>query len=202
MYRNTIIFYVLVVWFIFVGVTSYLKLVKTTIPMHSENFSINPTTYKISPSQKLVAFSIPNNKEVSDAVSIVIFDYQKNIFKAIHNTAFPSWDMESDFQWVGDKYLFYMSYCGTACRGLVLLDTSTGVADKTNISYPPFPGEKEKTYIRDWTGNRFEIAGLVTNIYTETRHGVDYMVFTLENYQREYIGEKIMIFANNALIPI
>jgi len=136
------------------------------------------TSIGLSSSQKQAAFFyLLTPKTSTDNIALTIFNLRNNMFKEVYRTSHASWDIRSDLHWLGDNYVFFLRYCGTACQGITLLDLNTGKTKNAVLSYPSFPNQPVKTHFKDWYGQEFVMNGLVSNISSEQA----YLIFQLEN---------------------
>ena len=158
---------------------------------------------EMSPSQKQVAFSYdPNETEElkESELSIMIFDLDSKKVKEIFYTAFPSWDIAGNPDWLGNNHLVFVRHCGTSCQGLTLLNIQTGELQNATLSYmSSFSDRPAYTHFEDWFSNHFEIDGFVKQISTEFVGGKYYLVFDMQTETGEEINPKRFLFLENNL---
>ncbi len=146
---------------------------------------------ELSPSQQQVAFSYfiePGGS--ADKIALMIFDLHNGKFKQVYQTNFGSWDITSDLHWLGDKYIFFLRHCGTACQGITLLDIKSGKTKNAVLTYPSFPDQQARTYFKDWHGQEFVMDGFVRSINSEMSARSYYLIFTMEDHQGNFLGKK------------
>lgn len=102
--------------------------------------------------------------------------------------------------WLGNNYVFFTTYCGTACKGLYLIDIRNKETLLTTLSYI-FSYEKGAydTHLRDWFGQEFVFEGIVEEIRSETVGDNVYLIFKMKNNQGHYLYEKQFLFTGNSL---
>jgi hypothetical protein len=125
------------------------------------------------------------------AISLLGFDRK---ISEIFSTEFPSWDITSDIQWLGENYLFFSRHCGTACQGLSLLDVSTGKIKNATLSYQSFPDQPLFTHFEDWFGNQFHWEGSLKQIETTSKGANNYLVFVIQDGSSENLREEKVMF--------
>jgi len=157
----------------------------------------------LSPSQQQVAFSYdPNETDESkeDELSLMILDLVNKSTKEIFHTTFPSWDVTSKPQWLGDKYIFFLRHCGTGCQGVTLLNIETGQTKNAVLSYPSFPAQQAVTYFEDWFGQTYQFKDFVQNMHSEMIAGKFYLIFDLMDKKGMESGQKKFLFTGKSLI--
>ena len=115
------------------------------------------------------------------------------------DTSNASWDVKSRLHWLGNNNVFFLRYCGTSCQGVALLSLESNQTIYATLSYTSFPDQPEKTHFRDWFGQEFNFDGLVSNLSSETEDNSHYLVFMLEDYDGNSLGEKRLLFVDNSL---
>lgn len=153
-------------------------------------------SFILSPSHNQVAFTYYPDEPEDQVLSVVLLDVGTRSTEEIFHTIFPSWDVTSNPQWLGNDHLFFLRHCGTACQGLTLLDNETGKTKNAVLSYPSFPDQPEITYLTDWLGNEYKMNGLVGRVMSETENSKSYLIFSLENKDGEQIGQKRILFSS------
>lgn len=104
-----------------------------------------------------------------------------------------------DPHWLGNNYVFFTSYCGTACRGLMLLDVRSGQRWTGVLSYLNVEHGNRKTLFHDWFDKDFEFPGFIKKIHGKFEENIPYLVFDLENEKGVEIGQKRFLFTGYAL---
>src|SRR3989338_7039198 len=166
-------------------------------------FNAKPlVSIEFSPSHDRIAFFYKSGDETSDDISLVIFNIKEEKTKEIYHTSHASWDIKSTLHWLGDNYIFFLRYCGTSCQGISLLSLKTGHISNAVLSYQSLPNLPEKTYFKDWFGQKFEIDGLVERVKSETKKNRHYIVFMLNDYKGDIIGKYKFLFNGKALIGV
>lgn len=149
---------------------------------------------ELSPTQKQTAFLYHPDETSYENASLVIFDTQTRTFEEVYYTSQSFRDVTSDLHWLGDNYIFFRRYCGTACQGVTLLDLNTGKTKNAVLSYPSFPNQPTKTHFKDWYGQEFVMNGLVSNISSEAENNLYYLIFTLEDYHGNFLAEEKFLY--------
>jgi len=147
-----------------------------------------------APSGRLVGFFLHPNKDTTEEASLIIFDLWRNTSQKVYNTNFASWDVVGNLHWLDDDNIFFLRHCGTACRGITLLNLESRQITNAVLSYPPFPNQPVTTHFKDWFGQEFDFDGLVANVYSETKGKNTYLVFTLEDYIGNSLGDVRLFF--------
>lgn len=113
---------------------------------------------------------------------------------------FTGEERTGDPHWLGNNYVFFTTYCGTACRGLYLVDTRNketwlAVLDHT-FSYKK---DVYDTHFKDWFGQEFVSEGLIDEIKSEMVDDKAYLIFKMKNNQGDFTYEKRFLFTGGEL---
>ncbi|MBI2017987.1 hypothetical protein HYS92_02965 [Candidatus Daviesbacteria bacterium] len=106
---------------------------------------------------------------------------------------------ESKPQWLDDDHIFFTSYCGTACKGVYLIDVRNKEVKLGVLSYVFSDENFWITHFKDWFGKEFQFPGLVEDISTKFDNGVFYLVFQTKDQTGKNIGEKRFLFTGDSL---
>ena len=101
--------------------------------------------------------------------------------------------------WLGNNYVFFTSYCGTSCQGLMLLDIRSGQRWSAVLSFLINEDGSRGTHFRDWFDKSFEFLGFAKKIHGEMKNNKPYLVFDMENEKAVEIGQKRFLFTGNVL---
>ena len=153
-------------------------------------------SFKLSPTENKAIFSYHLDDASDEELSLILIDLDTGAQREVFHTTFASWDVTSNPQWLGDKYLFFLRHCGTACQGVTLLNIDTGMTKNAVLSYSSFPEEPETTFFKDWFGKEYWMKGFVREIRSETSDNNPYLIFFLEDGAGKNLGEKRISFSN------
>ncbi|MDP4011241.1 MAG: hypothetical protein Q8P72_03365 [Candidatus Roizmanbacteria bacterium] len=101
--------------------------------------------------------------------------------------------------WLGNNYVFFTSYCGTSCQGLMLLDVRSGQRWSAILTFLSNENGSRRTHFRDWFDKSFEFPGFAKKIHGEMKNNKPYLVFDIENEKAVEIGQKRLLFTGNVL---
>lgn len=146
-----------------------------------------------SPSGRQTAIAYTFESSTGEGFAISLLDLNSET-REIFSTEFPSWDITSDIQWLGENYLVFLRHCGTACQGLSLLDVYTGEVKNATLSYHTFPDQPLFTHFEDWFGTQFHWNGALKQVKTRFENGNNYLVFVLQDESGENIREEKVLF--------
>ena len=156
------------------------KVIRYEVGYLPQLFSENYTTY------------LDNNITIAVINNIGDVEREYFVFNGEERTGNP--------HWLGNRYVFFTAYCGTACQGLTLLDTQSKQSWKAMISHWSRENDKQKTYFSTWFNQGFEFFGLVDKIYAEMVGNKPYLVFDINNDSGIESGQKRFLFTGNSLI--
>jgi len=108
-----------------------------------------------SPSKTQMAITYRPDKLTGEVLSLALLNLINGTSREIFHTEFPSWDITSDVQWLGEDYLFFLRHCGSSCQGLSLLNTHSGEVSNATLAYQSFPEESPSTHFNDWFGKEY-----------------------------------------------
>jgi len=80
---------------------------------------------ELSPNGKQIAFFYEPDNKSRDVLSLMITQLENNISEEKYHTSFASWDATSNLHWLDNNYVFFTRHCGTACKGITLLNLVT-----------------------------------------------------------------------------
>lgn len=102
--------------------------------------------------------------------------------------------------WLDNDYVYFTAGCGTACRGLYLVNTNNKESRIAVISYM-FSYKKGgwETYFKDWFDQEFTFEGLVNEIKSEVRNGKTYLKFDMIDDKKNSLGQKWFLFTGDYL---
>lgn len=102
--------------------------------------------------------------------------------------------------WLGNEYIFFTSYCGTACQGVYLIDTGNKETRQGVWGYI-FSDEENhwETHFQDWFGKEFVFVGMIDRAISEIIDEQSYLVFELKDGNGGFIGEKRFLFTEDEL---
>lgn len=99
-------------------------------------------------------------------------------------------------KWLGDDRVFFTSYCGTACKGVYLINVLNKEAKLATLSFT-FSGTNHwQTHFTDWFGNKFQFSGLLGEIDAEYSNDNVYLMFG----DKDRVDKKRFLFTGQALI--
>lgn len=102
--------------------------------------------------------------------------------------------------WLGNNHVFFTSYCGSACQGLILLDVKTGQRWQGVLSSLPNSQSQMFTYFTDWFDQKFRFSGLVESMRGELKNNQPFLVFETINDVGVESGEKRFLFTGSSLV--
>lgn len=111
---------------------------------------------------------------------------------------FVGGERTGDPHWLGNDYIFFTTNCGTSCQGLYLVDTRSKESRLAMISFV-FEGNRWVTYFHDWFDRKFVFEGLLDDIKSETGGAGSVLIFSMKDDQRNFLGERKMLFMGNSL---
>lgn len=156
------------------------RIIRYEVNYVPELFSENYTTYL----DNKIVIAVINN----------IGDVEREYF------VFNGEERTGDPHWLGNRYIFFTAYCGTACQRLTLLDTQSKQTREAMISYWSKENNKQKTYFNTWFDQAFEFFGFVDKIYAEMVDNKPYLVFNISNDDGVESGQKRFLFTGNSLV--
>lgn len=113
---------------------------------------------------------------------------------------FTGEERTGDPHWLGNNYVFFTAYCGTACKGLYLIDTrdkETWLAVLSHI----FSCKRDvhDTHFKDWFGQEFVFEGLISEIESEMMDDKAYLIFRMKDGEGNFLYEKRFLFTGDEL---
>jgi len=148
----------------------------------------------LSPSKEQVAFTYYPDELGDQGLSLILLDLGDKKTKEIFSTKFPSWDITSGIQWLGEDHLIFLRHCGTSCQGMSLLNIRTGKVKNATISYQSFPDQAPFTHFEDWVGRTYRMEGFANYIKSKQVDNKSYLVFALEDAVGKKLSEEAIEF--------
>lgn len=151
-----------------------------------------------SPSGRQTAIAYTFDSPAGEGLAVSLLGHNRKA-REIFSTEFPSWDITSDIQWLGENYLLFLRHCGTGCQGLSLLDIHTGEVKNATLSYQSFSDQPLFTHFEDWFGSQFRWEGSLKQIKTGSKGSNNYLVFVLQDESGENVREEKVPFLDGSL---
>lgn len=103
--------------------------------------------------------------------------------------------------WLGNKYVFFTTYCGTACKGIYLSNVENKELQMGVWGYLFSESKNEWiTHFKDWFDSKHEFEGVVDEVVSQTLNDKTYLIFKRQNYQGNTLPEKRYLFTGNKLV--
>lgn len=113
---------------------------------------------------------------------------------------FTGEERTGDPHWLGNNYVFFTSYCGTACKGVYLVDIRDKETQLAGWDYVFSKGKNNwETHFTDWFDQDFSFGGLVDDLKSEVVGGDVYLVFKMENDEGHFLYDKRFLFTGEEL---
>lgn len=140
-------------------------------------------------------------------------DYDKDFF--LNNTIIAVVDLENSQErdifideertgnphWLGNEYVFFTTYCGTACKGIYLSNVDNKELRLGVWGYTFSESKNEWImHFKDWFNFEHEFEGGVDEVISETLGDKTYLIFRRKNYQGNALPEKRFLFTGDKLI--
>ncbi len=115
---------------------------------------------------------------------------------------FTGEERTGDPHWLGNNYVFFTTYCGTACKGLYLVDTRDKETWLAVWGYL-FSEEEDiwETHFTDWFDQKFSFDGLVDELKSETFGDEVYLIFKMKDDEGNFLYNKRFLFTEGGLVP-
>lgn len=104
-----------------------------------------------------------------------------------------------DPHWLGNDYIFFATHCGTSCQGLYLVDVRNKESQLAVISYYFQDDGPWMTHFKDWFGEEFIFKGLVDKITSLAAGDESYLIFKMEDVNKNPLGEERLLFTGDSL---
>ena len=104
--------------------------------------------------------------------------------------------------WLGNDFIYFTAGCGTACKGLYLVDTRDKETWLAVWGY--LLSEEEdiwETHFTDWFDQKFSFDGLVDELKSETFGDEVYLIFKMKDDQGNFLYDKRFLFTEDGLVP-
>lgn len=102
--------------------------------------------------------------------------------------------------WLGNDFIYFTAGCGTACRGLYLVDTRD---KETRLAVWGYIFSEEKgsweTHFTDWFDQDFIFDGLVDELKSEVMGNKVYLIFKMKDEQGNSLYDKRFLFTEDGL---
>lgn len=102
--------------------------------------------------------------------------------------------------WLGNNHVFFTTHCGTACKGVYLVDTGDR---ETRLAVWGYTFSKEKgsweTHFTDWFDQKFSFDGLVDELKSEVAGNEVYLIFKMRDDQGKPLYDKQFLFTESGL---
>ena len=145
--------------------------------------------------KNVVSYQINNKPLFEDYIMIVIQDVndqrEEPLFIGKERTGRP--------KWLDDDHIFFTTYCGTACKGVYLVNVLNKEAKLATLSFTFSDTNNWETHFSDWFGNKFQFPGLLGEIGTEFSNDNFYLVFESKDQADNDFGKKRFLFTGNSL---
>ncbi len=106
----------------------------------------------------------------------------------------------SEPKWLGNKHIFFTSYCGSSCQGIYLINVFNKETRLGVLSYITQGDNKPVyTHFKDWFGHEFKFNGWVDEIRSDTLGDKIYLIFYMRDDKRKSIEPKRFLFTGNGL---
>lgn len=103
--------------------------------------------------------------------------------------------------WLGNENIFFTAYCGTACQGLYLVNTSRKETRTAVLGYMYLNQQKSVyTDFKDWYGREFKFDGLADDISAETVGKKTWLIFSMKDKAGNTLGNKKFLFTGTSLV--
>lgn len=153
--------------------------------------------------KQIIRYSFNNHPELftdyKDYLNNNVFIALKDLADNKESYVFIGEERTNNPHWLGNEHIFFTTYCGTACKGIYLVnilnkDTELGIfsyiySDQKNV---------QVTHFKDWFNNSFEFPGWVKNIHSSYFDNKVYLIFEMWN-NNKYMGGKRFIFTGSSL---
>jgi hypothetical protein len=103
-------------------------------------------------------------------------------------------------QWLGNNHVFFTTHCGTACKGLYLVDVRN---KETRFAVWGYTFSKEKniweTHFTDWFGHDHTFDGIVDALIPQIIDADVYLIFKMKGEDGSPMPNKQFLFAGEGL---
>lgn len=125
----------------------------------------------------------------------------RNLDSQREDVVFTGEERTNDPHWLGNKHMFFTSYCGTGCKGIYLVHA---LSKETRQGVWAYMYDEQKnaweTHFNDWFGQKFILDGMTSKVKSEVVNGQTYLIFEMSGGNSEFLGEKRFIFTGEKLI--
>lgn len=138
--------------------------------------------------KRLITYTISNKPLFQKQILITIQDVdgqkEEPVFIGDDKMGIP--------KWLDNEHIFFTSYCGTACKGIYLLDVRNKETKLATLSFTFADANSWETHFHDWFGQDFQFPGLLGEIGTESSNGNYYLVFHKKEWTSSDEGKKLL----------
>lgn len=168
------------------------ELQKTLISKESLHLQRSPLG-----TRNVVAYQINNKPLFENHIMIVIQDVnskkEEPLFIGEERTGMP--------KWLGEDHIFFISYCGTACQGIYLINVLNKEVKLATLSFTFSDTNTWETHFSDWFGKKFQFPGLLGEISTEFSSDNNfYLVFSKKDQSDNNPSKRRFLFTGEALV--
>lgn len=151
---------------------------------------------EVSPqlTKRVITYKLNNESLFKDQIIMAVEDLniQKEDYIFIGEERKP--------KWLDDDHVFFTSYCGTACKGIYLIDIRNKEVKLATLSYIFSDNNSWETHFKDWFGKEFQFSGLVEDIGTLFENDNYFLVFQTKDQASNHLREKKFIFTGENLV--
>ncbi len=95
---------------------------------------------------------------------------------------------------IGHEHIFYFVYCGSSCKGLQLVNLTTGAVKQGSLGFFSDDEGNDYTLFDDWLHREYRFEGFVDDTASHTEEDISWLVFrvldesgvTLHEYRVKY----------------
>lgn len=146
--------------------------------------------------KSVITYTINNKPLFQNHLLIAVQDVEgrreEPVFIGEEKTGIPDW--------LDDDHIFFTSYCGTACKGVYLIDVRNKETRLATLSFTFSDMNTWETHFRDWFGKEFQFPGLLGDVSTEFIVDNYYLVFSGKGQSDNNLEMKKFLFTGNALV--
>lgn len=102
-------------------------------------------------------------------------------------------------KWLDNEHIFFTSYCGTACKGVYLVDVRNKETKLATLSFSFSDVNTWVTHFSDWFGKDFQLQGMLGEMSREFNDGNFYLIFHKKDGTNLDFSKKFL-FTGEALI--
>lgn len=116
------------------------------------------------------------------------------------HVVFTGEERTNDPHWLGNENIYFTSYCGTACKGIYLINVLNKESRQGVWAYI-YDEQKNtwETHFHDWFSQKFVLDGMIGNVKSEVVSGQTYLMFDMNNGNGDFLGKKRFLFTGDGL---